>query len=108
MDAIYNEDPAVLRARQRQSLAALGLMSAEVERWQNTLVLSPTRQILLLEAAQALQGAAGRAELFRHAMGLTSETEAQVYLRSVGLLVVAHRRQPISAVLPGVRLPAAK
>jgi prolyl oligopeptidase len=108
MDAIYNEDPAVLRARQRQTLTALGLTPVEVDHWQNNLVLSPTRQTLLLEAAQALDGVAGRAELFRHAMGLTSETEAQVYLRSVGLLVVAHREQPVESVLPGVRLPAAR
>jgi hypothetical protein len=108
MDAIYNEDPAVLRARQRKTLSALGLTPVEVDHWQNNLVLSPTRQTLLLEAAQALDGVAGRAELFRHAMGLTSETEAQVYLRSVGLLVVAHRQQPVESVLPGVRLPAAR
>jgi hypothetical protein len=63
---------------------------------------------LLLDAAHALDGVAGRDELFRHAMGLTSETEAKVYLRSVGLLVVAHRQQPVSSVLPGVRLPAAR
>ena len=108
MDAIYNEDPAVLRARQRESLTALGLTPAEVEHWQNNLVLSPTRQTLLLEAAHSLDGVAGRAELFRHAMSLTSETEAKVYLRSVGLLVVVHRQQPLGSVLPGVRLPAAR
>ncbi len=108
MDAIYNEDPAVLRARQRDTLTTLGLTPAEVEHWQNNLLLSPTRQILLLEAARSLDGVAGRAELFRHAMGLTSETEAKIYLRSVGLLVVVHRQQPLSSVLPGVRLPAAR
>jgi hypothetical protein len=108
MDAIYNEDPAVLRARQRETLTALGLTPAEVEHWQNNLVLSPTRQTLLLEAAHSLDGVAGRAELFRHAMSLTSETEAKVYLRSVGLLVVLHRQQPLGSVLPGVRLPAAR
>jgi hypothetical protein len=108
MDAIYNEDPAVLRARQREALTALGLTPVEVEHWQNNLVLSPTRQTLLLEASRSLDGVAGRAELFRHAMGLTSETEAKVYLRSVGLLVVVHRQQPLASVLPGVRLPAAR
>ena len=108
MDAIYNEDPAVLRARQRAKLTALGLTPGEVDRWQNNLVLSPTRQTLLLEAAQRLEGVTGRAELLRHAMGLTSDTEAQVYLRSVGLLVVAHRHEPVTAVLPRVRLPAAR
>ncbi|MGC1522349.1 MAG: hypothetical protein WA803_12485 [Steroidobacteraceae bacterium] len=108
MDAIYNEDPAVLRARQRDTLTALGLTPAEVEHWQNNLVLSPTRQTLLLEAARSLEGVAGRAELFRHAMGLTSETEAKVYLRSVGLLVLVHRQQPLGSLLPGVRLPAAR
>jgi hypothetical protein len=94
--------------RQRAKLSALGLTPAEVDRWQNTLILSPTRQTLLLEAAQGLEGVTGRAELLRHAMGLTSDTEAQVYLRSVGLLMVAHRHEPVSAVLPRVRLPAAR
>jgi hypothetical protein len=108
MDAIYNEDPAVLRARQRDTLIGLGLTPAEVEHWQDNLVLSPTRQTLLLEAAHSLDGVAGRAELFRHAMSLTSETEAKVYLRSVGLLVVVHRQQPLASLLPGVRLPAAR
>jgi hypothetical protein len=107
MDAIYNEDPAVLRARQRQTLAGFGLTPAEAERWQNTLLLSPTRQTLLLGAVQALGGVAGRDELLRHAMGLTSDTETQVYLRSVGMLVAAHREQPLISVLPGLRLPAA-
>jgi hypothetical protein len=108
MDTIYNEDPAVLRARQRDTLTALGLTPVEVEHWQNNLLLSPTRQTVLLEAAQSLGGVAGRVELFRHAMGLTSETEARVYLQSVRLLVLVHRQQPLNAVLPGVRLPAAR
>jgi hypothetical protein len=108
MDAIYDEDPAVLRARQRETLGTLGLTATEIDHWQNNVVLSPTRQTLLLDAAHTLDGVAGRDELFRHAMGLTSETEAKVYLRSVGLLVVAHRQQPVSSVLPGVRLPAAR
>ena len=108
MDTIYNEDPAVLRARQRDTLTALGLTPVEVEHWQNNLLLSPTRQTVLLEAAQSLGGVAGRVELFRHAMGLTSETEARVYLQSVRLLVLVHRQQPVATVLPGVRLPAAR
>jgi hypothetical protein len=41
-------------------------------------------------------------------MGLTSDAEAQVYLQSVGVLVLAHRRQAIVAVLPGVWLPAGR
>jgi hypothetical protein len=44
MNAIYNEDPAVLRARQRKILSGYGLSSAEVARFENTLLLSPTRQ----------------------------------------------------------------
>ena len=31
-----------------------------------------------------------------------------MYLRSVGLLVEAHRQHPVESVLPGVRLPAAR
>lgn len=108
MDAVYKEDPATIRARTKVTLAGYGLEPAEIDRWQNAIVLSPTRQLLLLNSAAALDGVDGRAELFRHALGLKSVAEAQVYLQSVALLVVAHRKQPVAAILPGVRLPAAK
>jgi len=108
VDAIYNEDPAVIRARTRKTLAGYGLSATEVERWLNAPVLSPTRQVLLLSAAEALDGVAGRAELFRHSLDLTSDEEAQVYLRSAGLLVLAHSSHPLTDVIPGVRLPAAR
>jgi hypothetical protein len=107
-DAIYNEDPATIRARNRKTLAGYGLDAAEIDRWQNTLILGPTRQVLLIAAAEALDGVAGRAELFRHALGLTAQEEAQVYLRSVGLLVLVHRQTPVKTILPGLRLPAAQ
>jgi hypothetical protein len=106
--AIYNEEPATIRARNRVTLAGYGLQPGEIDRWQNTLVLNPTRQILLLKAAAALNGVEGRGELFRHALGLTSDVEAQVYLQSVFLLVLAHSKQPVVAILPGLRLPAAR
>ena len=107
-DAIYNEDPATVRKHNRETLAGFGLDGGEIARLENAPLLSPTRQVLLLEAAKGLDGVAGRAELFRHAFGLTSEAEAQVYLQSVGLLVLAHREQPVAEMLPGVRLPAGR
>jgi len=108
VDAVYKEDPATIRARSRATLAGYGLDSGEIDRWQNTPVLSPTRQLLLLKAAAMLNGVDGRGELFRHATGLTTGAEAQVYLQSVGLLVLAHRKQAIVAVVPGVWLPAGR
>jgi len=108
MDAIYTEDPAVLRARQRATLAGYGLTTAEIQRFENTLLLSPTRQSLLAEYAKSLDGVAGRDELFRHAMSLTSEPEAQVFLQSTGLLVRLHARRPLSRILAGLRLPSAQ
>ena len=106
-EAIYNEDPATVRVRTRAVLEGYGLSASEIERFQKSAVLTPTRQVLLLGAAASLDGVAGRAELFRHALGLTSNLEAQVYLQSAGVLVLAHRAQPVAAVLAGVRLPAA-
>lgn len=106
--AIYNEDPATVRARQRKRLAAYGLTPDEIARFENAPLLSPTRQVLLLEAAAALEGVEGRGELVRHALDLTSDAEAQVYLQSAGLLALAHREHPLAAVLPGVRLPVAR
>jgi len=107
-DAIYNEDPATIRERNRKTLAGYGLSPSEIEQWLNAPALSPTRQVLLLSTAEALNGVAGRAELFRHSLDLTSVAEAQVYLRSVGLLVLAHRDSPLTQMIPGVRLPAAQ
>jgi hypothetical protein len=108
MDAIYNEDPAVLRARQRTTLAGYGLNPVEIRRFENTLLLSPTRQSLLAQFAKSLDGVAGRDELFRHAMSLTSEVEVQVFLQSTGLLVSLHTRRPVSRILAGLRLPTAQ
>ena len=108
MDAIYNEDPAVLRARQRSTLAGYGLSPAEIRRFENTLLLSPTRQSLLAQFAKSLDGVAGRDELFRHAMSLTSEEEVQVFLQSTDLLVRLHARRPVIRILAGLRLPTAR
>jgi hypothetical protein len=107
-DAIYSENPAAVRARARKILTGYGLSPTEIETWQNSKTLSPTRQVLLLAAADALTGVEGRGELFRHALGLTSDAEAQVYLQSVDLLLQAHQVQPLSAILAGVRLPTAR
>ena len=98
MDAIYTEDPAVLRARQRTTLAGYGLSPEEITRFENTLLLSPTRQALLAEVAKSLDGVAGRDELFRHAMSVTSEEEVQVFLQSAGLLVRLHARRPVTRI----------
>jgi hypothetical protein len=107
VDAIYNEDPAALRQRTRGTLAGFGLSPAEIEGFMDAPLLSPTRQLQLLSAAQALEGVAQRGELFRHAIGLTSDEEVQVYLRSAGLLAKAHATLPVASIVPGVRLPAA-
>lgn len=64
MEAVYKEDPATIRARTKVTLAGYGLSADEIERWQNTLVLSPTRQLLLLKAAATLDGVEGRASSF--------------------------------------------
>src|SRR5258708_29068087 len=85
MDAIYTEDPAVLRARQRSTLVDFGLTAAEIRRFENTLILSPTRQSLLIEYAKSLNDVAGRDELFRHAMSVTSEGGMAVFLQSAGV-----------------------
>lgn len=108
VDAIYNEDPAVIRQRTRKTLAGYGLSPTEIETFMNAPLLSPTRQVVLLAEAQALNGVAQRGELFRHAIGLTSDVAVQVYLRSVWLLVKANEARPVVSVIPGVLLPAAQ
>lgn len=107
VDAIYSEDPAVIRQRTRKALAGFGLTPRETESFMNAPLLSPTRQLSLLSAVEALDGVAQRGELLRHAIELTSDEEVQVYLRSIGLLLKAHASHPVASVVPGVRLPAA-
>ncbi len=107
VDAIYNEDPAVIRQRTRTTLAGYGLSAAEIDGFLDAPNMSPTRQLSLLTAAAALKGVAGRGELFRHSIGLTSIEEVQVYLASVALLVQAQAHAPLASIVSGVRLPAA-
>jgi len=108
LDAIYNEDPAVLRKKRREALATFGLTAAEVERFENTMLLDPTRQTALVDAMKALDGVSGREELLRTAMSVTSELEVQVFLRSTGLLLRTHARRPITRIVAGLRLPSAQ
>jgi len=107
VDAIYNEDPAAVRERTRKVLAGYGMDPFETDAWMNAPLMNPARQVLLLAAAEHLEGVAGRAELFRHSTGLSSDAEVQVYLESAGLLVRAHQTHPLKSLVPGVRLPAA-
>src|SRR5215469_6830751 len=108
VDAIYHEDPAAVRARTRKTLAGYGLSAGEIESWLNAPLLNPARQVLLLSVAERLNGVAGRAELFRHSLGLTSNEEVQVYLLSAELLVKAHASHPLAEIIADVRLPAAQ
>jgi hypothetical protein len=108
MDAVYNEDPAVLRARRRQSLLAYGLDPAEIDRFEHNLHLSPTRQLLIEESAKSMDQVDGRGELFRHAAAVTSDEESQVFVQSAVLLARLHAKRPVARILPGLRLPSAQ
>jgi hypothetical protein len=108
LDAIYNEDPAVLRKKRRKALASYGLTPDEVERFENTMLLDPTRQEALVNAMQTLEGVQGREELLRTAMSTTSEVEVQVFLRSARLLLRMHASRPVARIVAGVRLPSAQ
>ena len=108
MDAIYKESPATLRERRRSELESYGLSAGEIDQFEHTLILNPTRQNALAEIARSLAGVAGRAELIRHAMTVTSEEEIEVFMRSAALLPALHRAQPLSKILAGLRIPAAE
>ena len=108
VDAIYNEDPAAVRAQTRKALAGYGLDAKQIESFMNAPLLNPARQQLLLAIAGQLNGVSGRAELFTHAIGLTSNEEVQVYLVSAALLAKAHASRALASMVPGVRLPAAR
>ncbi len=108
LDVIYNEDPALLRKRRHEALAGYGLSPAEIESFENTLLLTPTRQTLLADAVQGVEGVEGRAELLRHASTLTAEDEIEVFLSSTCLLLHFHSRWPVARILAGLRVPTAQ
>jgi hypothetical protein len=108
LDTIDHEDPAVLRKRRHDALLRAGLTEAEVKRFEHTLLLSPTRQTVLVNALDALNGVDGRVELLRHAMTVQSEDETEVFLQSTLLLLRYHAHHPIHRILAGVRIPAAE
>ena len=97
-----------MRARRRDSLLAYGLAPVEIDRFENSLLLSPTRQRLIEEVAKALDGVESRAELFRHAMTVISEEEIEVFIQSVGMLARIHVHRPAVRIIPGLRLAAAE
>jgi hypothetical protein len=91
VDAIYNEDPAVIRERTRKKLAGFGLSAAEIESFMNAPRLSPTRQVVLLSAAQTLEGVAQRGKKLRCTYAasacsskLTLTTRSSRWLRACG------------------------
>ena len=107
MDNVYHEDPAVLRERRREALLGYGLSADEVDDFESSMVLTPTRQLRLATAAAGLDGVAGRAVFFRQVTRLKSADEADIYVSGVERLSAVHREHPLGAVLPSIRLPGA-
>ena len=107
LDTIDHEDPAVLRKRRHETLARQGLSPAEIEHFENTPLLTPTRQTVLVNAVDALEGVDGRAELLRHAMTVESEEEIEVFLQSALSLLRFHAHEPVQKILAGLRIPSA-
>ena len=108
LDAIDREDPAVLRKRRHESLLRTGLTADEVDRFEHTPLLTPTRQTVLVDAVAALNGVDGRAQLLRHAMTVQSEDETEVFLQSTLLLVRFQAHHPVKRILAGVPIPVAE
>jgi len=108
LNAIEHENPAVLRKRRRQSLLRAGLTKQEITRFEHTQLLTPTRQTVLVNAVDALNGVDGRAELLRHAMTVESQEETEVFLQSTLLLLRYQAHHPVKRILAGVRIPAAE
>lgn len=108
LDAIEHEDPAALRKHRRDALLHAGLTAEEIKRFEHTPLLTPTRQTVLVNAFDSLNGVDGRAELLRHAMTVQSEEEIDVFLQSTLLLLRYQAHHPVKRILAGVRIPAAE
>ncbi len=108
MDAIWQEDPVVIRDRNRRLLASLGLDEEERKRFEDNVALSPTHQLTLLQMTRTLDGVSGRGELIRRALDVNEEEEALALIDSLALLVRLHAQAPLAEVVGGIRLPAAR
>lgn len=108
MDAIWEEDPLLIRERNRRFLASLGLDQEEVRRFEDNLALSPTHQLGILTLTRAFDGVGGRGELIRRAMDVDSEPQALTLIESYAVLVRVHETTPLAEILGGIRLPVAR
>lgn len=108
MDAIWREDPVVIRERNRKFLSSIAIDKEETSRFENNLWLGPTYQLAILEMTRALDGIDGRDELIHRAVEVASEVEALTLVESIGLLVRLHQKSPLVEILGGIRLPAAR
>jgi hypothetical protein len=108
MDAIWREDPVLIRERNRKFLKSIGVGDEDRSVFEDNVALSPTHQLALLEMLRALDGVGSRGELVQRAIEVASEEEALTLVESVGLLVRLHQKAPLAEVLGGVRLPAAR
>ncbi len=108
MDAIWQEDPLVIRDRNRRFLKSLGLDEEERRRFEDNVALSPMHQLTLLQMARTLAGVGERGELIRRALDVSEEEEALALIDSVALLVRLHGESPLAEIVGGIRLPAAR
>ena len=108
MDAIWREDPVVIRERNRKFLASIGVGKEDLSRFEDNVSLSPTHQLAILGMLRALDGVGSRGELVQRAIEVASEEEALTLIESIGLLVRLHQKSALAEILGGVRLPAAR
>ncbi len=108
MDAIWREDPVLIRERNRKFLSSIAIDKEEMARFENNHWLSPTYQLAILEMTRALDEVGGRDEIIHRAVEVASEEETLTLVESIGLLVQLHRKSPLVEILGGIRLPAAR
>lgn len=108
MDAIWREDPVVIRERNRKYLASIGVDKEVRSRFENNVWLSPTHQLAILTMLRTLDGVGARNELVQRAIEVASEDEALTLIDSIGLLVRLHQKAALAEILGGVRLPVAR
>lgn len=109
MDAVWKEDPVLIRKHNRAWLQKLGLDADAIARFENNVHLTPTRQVAVLQATRQMRGVDGLRHLVTRAAAADSDTEAAVLVRSLVLLATLHAQDdPLTAILPGTRLPVGR
>lgn len=106
---VWSTDPRELRDLNQKRLRATGAAPELVERFMTNPYLTPSLQTALITELAQLDGVQNSGFLVELAGAVESETQARVFVGSLGILTHYHRnRGPVAEIVPIARIPVAR